>query len=225
MTEREHLDEVEQPIRALQLDDMKCTTKVRILIVDDDAATCQVIMAALEHEDFQIRSIVDPANLEQVLKSNESFHVVILDYILPGLVPEHVLAWLQAYQPEASVIVITGYPSVEGALNCLRARTFDYLTKPFQIAHLRQTVLRCLQSKGLVRLTEEALCVALGNALRERRKNAELTLAQLADKAGVSLGYLSQIEHGRNAASIEKLYRITAALGVPLSDLFESLEH
>jgi DNA-binding NtrC family response regulator len=208
---------------AMRLDDMQCTTTVRILVVDDDAATCQVITAALEHKEFQIVSVSDPAQLEMVLKGNVSFHLVILDYILPGLSADQVLTWLQENQPDASVIVITGYPSMEGALNCLRARTYDYLTKPFQIAHLRQTVQRCLQDKSLLRMTEETLCLALGNAIRERRKAADMTLAQLARRAGVSLGYLSQIELGKSAASIEKLYRVCLGLGVRLPDLFETI--
>lgn len=209
---------------AMRLDDMQSTTEIRILIVDDDVATCQVVAAALEHPDFRIRTISNPAELEAMLTGGEKFDLVVLDYVLPGLAPEQVLAWLQEHQSEAAVIVITGYPSMEGALNCLRARTFDYLTKPFQIAHLRQSVLRCLQAKRLLRLTEEALCIALGNSIRDRRKEANLTLAELAQRAGVSIGYLSQIELGKSIASVEKLYRISLGLGIRITDLFETFQ-
>ena len=120
--------------------------------------------------------------------------------------------------------MVTAYPSIEGALNCLRARTYDYLTKPFQIAHLQRIVTRCLESKGLLRLSEQALRESLGNAIRERRKAMSLTLAAMAQRTGVSLGYLSQIELGKNSASIETLYRISLGLGLRMSDLFQSVQ-
>ena len=85
-------------------------------------------------------------------------------------------------------------------------------------------MLRCLESKGLLRMSEEALRESLGAAIRERRKAQSLTLAQMAERANVSLGYLSQIELGKNSASIETLYRISLGLGVRMADLFEQAQ-
>jgi DNA-binding NtrC family response regulator len=147
----------------------------------------------------------------------------VLDYVLPGLEHEQVLSWLQQYHPDAQLIVITGYPSVEGAQTALRARAFDYITKPFPLLHLRQRVLKCLESVGLLRMTADALREAIGTAIRERRKALNLTLADIVKKTGISLGYLSQIELGKNSASIETLYRLCLALKFKLSDLFADL--
>ena len=119
---------------------------------------------------------------------------------------------------------MTAYPSIDSALNCLRARTYDYLTKPFQVGHLQRIVTRCLEGKGLLRLSEEALRQSLGNAIRERRKALGLTLAQMAQRTNVSLGYLSQIELGKNSASIETLYRISLGLGMKMADLFLTIQ-
>jgi len=46
----------------------------------------------------------------------------------------------------------------------------------------------------------------------------------MANRTGVSLGYLSQIELGKNSASIETLYRISLGLGIKMSELFESVQ-
>jgi DNA-binding NtrC family response regulator len=161
--------------------------------------------------------------MEAKLK-HKQYNVILLDYVIPGLQPEQVFGWVQRHQPEASIIVVTGYPSMDSALNCLRARTFDYLTKPVQLAQLQDTVTRCLESKGLLRMSEEALREALGAVIRERRKAQTMTLAQLADRTKISLGYLSQIELGKNSASIETLYRICLGLGTKLADLFHAVE-
>jgi CheY-like chemotaxis protein/DNA-binding XRE family transcriptional regulator len=207
-------------------DDLRCAKEVRILILDDDEATCKVMSAALAGHGFQIRSVSDPAQMQAALQTppGEAYHLLLLDYVLPGLEPDQVFGWVRDLQPDASVIVVTGYPSIDSALNCLRARTYDYLTKPFQIAQLRQAVTRCLESKGLLRMSEEALRESLGAAIRERRKGLGLTLAQMAARTDVSLGYLSQIELGKNSASIETLYRICLALGIKMSELFQAVQ-
>src|SRR5439155_7013411 len=152
------------------------------------------------------------------------YHLIILDYVLPGLDPEQLFGRVREHQPQASLIVVTAYPSIDSALTCLRARTYDYLTKPFPIAHLQKTVMRCLEGRGLLRMSESALRESLGNAIRERRKALSLTLAQMAQRTGVSLGYLSQIELGKNSASIETLYRISLGLGIKIADLFQTVQ-
>jgi len=207
-------------------DQLRCAKEVRILVIDDDEATCKVIEAALGGHGFVIQTVSDPALAAAKLQSPspDLYHLVILDYVLPGLEPEQVFSWVRDNQPDASIIVVTGFPSIDSALNCLRARTYDYLTKPFQVSQLRQVVLRCLENKGLLRMSEEALRESLGQAIRERRKGLGLTLAQMAARTDVSLGYLSQIELGKNSASIETLYRICLALGIKMADLFQAVQ-
>jgi CheY-like chemotaxis protein len=212
------------PDRTPALAGLQCAATVHVLVVDDDVATCQVVKTALAHPDFRIDTVSDPAAVGTQLRGPTEYHLVILDYVLPGLNTEQVLNWLRDHQPDASLVVMTGYPSIEGALNCLRARAFDYLTKPFQISHLREVVFRCLQNKGLMRMTESALREALGQTIRDKRKALGYTLAEMAKRTGVSLGYLSQIELGKNSASIETLYRVSLALNVRIADLFQSIQ-
>jgi DNA-binding response OmpR family regulator len=206
------------------LRELQSSGDIRILILDDDPATCSVIQAALSNRDFVIDVVSDPSLVESALSRSNHYHLIILDYVLPGLEPDSVFAWIRDSQPDANIVVVTGYPSVDSALNCLRARTYDYLTKPFQVDQLREIVFRCLESKGLLRMTEEALRESLGNAIRERRKALGLTLSNMSDRTNVSLGYLSQIELGKNSASIETLYRICLALGMKMSDLFQAVQ-
>jgi transcriptional regulator with XRE-family HTH domain len=73
-------------------------------------------------------------------------------------------------------------------------------------------------------MSERALCEALGAVIRERRKGLGLTLAQMAQRTKVSLGYLSQIELGKNSASIDTLYKISLGLGVKMADLFHAIQ-
>jgi len=203
--------------------DFQPSGEIRLLVLDDDPQTCQLISAALNNQGFVIDTLSDPAHAEEWLKSQQ-YHLILMDYVLPGLDSERVFGWIHDYQPDASVIVLTAYPSIESALNSLRARAFDYMTKPFQVDQLNKLVVRCLEGKGLLRMTEEALRESLGAVIRERRKSLKLTLQQMSQRTGVSLGYLSQIELGKNSASIETLYRISLALGMRMADLFQAVQ-
>ncbi len=197
--------------------------EIRLLVLDDDPLICQLIKRALAHHAFTIEIVSDPMQMNAKLMEG-AYDLIILDYLIPGVSFEQILNEIQQHQSSASVIVVTAYPSLDSALHCLRARIHDYLSKPFELPALESAVLRCLESKGLLRLSEEALRETLGAAIRERRKALKLTLAELARKADLSVGYLSQIELGKNSASIETLYRISMGLSIRLADLFQHIQ-
>lgn len=196
---------------------------IRLLVIDDDPSIGRLIEAALAQHQFVIDVVAETDLVHKQLQKND-YHLIILDYVLPGLETQKVLEWVQTFQPDAGIIVVTAYPSIDSALQCLRAHTFDYLTKPFSVESLQRSVIRCLESRGLLRLSEEALRQHLGATIRERRKSLGLTLAEMARRTNVSLGYLSQIELGKNSASIETLYRIALGLQMRVADLFQSLQ-
>lgn len=196
---------------------------VRLLVVDDDPAIGRLVQAAFAANAFHIDVVSDPNQVLRQVRS-AAYQVIILDYVLPGLGADQVMQAIRDHQPDASVIVVTAFPSIDSALHCLRAHTYDYITKPFHVEQLKKVVLRSLEARGLLRLSEEALCEQLGAAIRERRKNMGLTLADMAKRTGLSLGYLSQIELGKNSASIGTLYRIALGLRVRVADLFQSIQ-
>src|SRR4051812_35263730 len=66
--------------------------------------------------------------------------------------------------------------------------------------------------------------VDVGERLRTLRSLRRLTLREVAERAGLSESFLSQVERGRASASIAPLRRIADALGVAISDLFQPLE-
>jgi transcriptional regulator with XRE-family HTH domain len=71
---------------------------------------------------------------------------------------------------------------------------------------------------------ERALERALGSQIRALRRQQDLSGADLASAAGISLGMMSKIENGQISASLATLQSLSAALSVPLSSLFASFE-
>ncbi len=72
--------------------------------------------------------------------------------------------------------------------------------------------------------SEHTLEQSLGTTVRTLRKQADLTLADLASAAGISLGMLSKIENGQISPSLSTLQALATALNVPLTALFASFE-
>ncbi|HUO23419.1 MAG TPA: XRE family transcriptional regulator [Caulobacteraceae bacterium] len=73
-------------------------------------------------------------------------------------------------------------------------------------------------------VNERALERALGAQIRNLRRKQDLSGADLASAAGISLGMMSKIENGQISASLSTLQSLSAALSVPLSSLFASFE-
>src|SRR6516162_3484283 len=67
-----------------ELDSLYCVGEVRILILDDDTAVSRVIQTALARTNFTVDSVSDPLLMEAQLKE-KPYHVVVLDYVIPGL--------------------------------------------------------------------------------------------------------------------------------------------
>ena len=120
------------------------TPSRRVLIVDDDAETCRLI-AELVAEDG--RELQQAHTAEDAIERarTEPFDLVISDINLNG--PESGLDVLKAFKranPTGEVVLISGFGTLDTAVEAVRAGAFDYISKPFNIAEVRATVARAL---------------------------------------------------------------------------------
>jgi DNA-binding NtrC family response regulator len=130
---------------------------------------------------------------------------------------------VRAIDSDICVIVMTGYPSVQTAVDSMKAAAFDYLQKPFDLQELRSVMERAIREKGLIVDAEERVNQMLGARIRSQRKSRSLTLRQLANKTALSVSLISQIELGKSAASVATLRKLATALGVSLAELFDGV--
>ena len=110
--------------------------------------------------------------------------------------------------------IITGYPSLDSAVQSMKLDAVDYLKKPFNPEEFRAVVDRVMRKKGLLRTPEENLHRVIGETIRNLRKERGLTLKQMARRTGLSVSLLSQIERAESSASIRSLYKVATALDV-----------
>jgi ribosome-binding protein aMBF1 (putative translation factor) len=106
------------------------------------------------------------------------------------------------------------------------ARALEKLRTEFESSgkgELLFVVAEAIRERGLLVDLETQLNSEIGRRVRERRHAAALTLKQLANRTGLSVSLISQIELGKSAASLSTLHKLAAALGVPMTYFFETL--
>ncbi len=196
--------------------------KLRILVVDDDRDVCDYLQDFLTREGYLVQALVKP--MDALLEIKEGRHqIVLLDIRMPELDGVQLLRQIRAIDSDICVIIMTAYPSVDSAVDTMKADAFDYLRKPFDNEQLRAVIQRAVREKGLVVDAEERVNQLLGSKIRQLRKERNLTLKQLANKTALSVSLISQIELGKSAASVSTLRKLAAALAVTLSSLFDGI--
>jgi DNA-binding NtrC family response regulator len=119
-----------------------------ILVVDDDEAVRDSCRQTLERSGHRVLTAHDGVEgLRTVLQ--QAVDLVLLDLKMPGLGGVEFLRRVRAERADLDLIVITGYSSVESAVECMRLGAYDYLTKPFNAETLRLAVGRALEKRTL----------------------------------------------------------------------------
>ena len=140
--------------------------RLRIAVIDDEAIARRAICRILGKDGYEIETFSDG---ESFLKRFQEgiFDLAICDFKLPALNGLDVLKEVKARQPLTEVILMTGYGSVETAIEAIRAGAFHYLSKPLKIAELRSLVDRALEKVRLIR-EKELLKKALFSRSRQQ---------------------------------------------------------
>jgi DNA-binding NtrC family response regulator len=197
----------------------KAVAPMRVLVVDDDREICDFMETFLAKDGVDVKTVSDPESASEEVK-NGGYHLVVLDLMMPKLDGVEVLSRIRKVDSDVAVVIFTGYPSLDTAVQSMKLDAVDYLKKPFDPDEFREVVDRVMRKKGLLRSPEENLHRVIGETVRNLRKEANLTLKQMARRTGLSVSLLSQIERAESSASISSLYKIAVALDVKIQDLF-----
>ncbi len=119
-----------------------------ILVVEDKGALQQMLSATLTEEGYEVDVASD--GQEGINKAREKrYDLVLTDLKLPGADGMKVLSEVKEADPEASVIVMTAYGTVESAVQAMKIGAFDFLTKPFDTDRLSLLIKRALENRRL----------------------------------------------------------------------------
>lgn len=115
----------------------------RVLVVDDEPDVRALLQDFLRPQGYQVRGVGDgAAAVREIL--HEAPNLVLLDIDMPTLDGIDTLRAIRAIAPEVRIVMISGKASLDVARRSLVHGAFDYITKPFDLEHLRDVVATAL---------------------------------------------------------------------------------
>jgi DNA-binding NtrC family response regulator len=197
---------------------------IHVAVLDDDPDFRTYIEDFLKDEGaYHVRAYAHP---EDLIKDAEQRvpDVVLLDMKMGEFKGEKVLEQLLTRWPNLCVIVVTGYPSLEDMRATFKLRVFDYLSKPFSLNQLRQTLRNAIEAYGLGRTDQDRLRERLGHRIKLLRVERDWSLKDLASLTKLSVSQISSIERGANMPSMESLLAIARAFEKRPSEILSSID-
>lgn len=146
-------------------------TMPHILIVDDDISICKTLSAILQSERTQITTATTAKKAIEKTKT-EFFDIVLLDVKLPDMEGTQLLEKLQEITPQTIKIMITGYPSIQNAVQALNLGADSYIMKPISPAKLTETIRNKLEAKQQAeKITKEKLAEWVQSEVHKKRSS------------------------------------------------------
>ncbi len=119
-------------------------TDLRILVVDDEEMILKLLRESLEIQGYQVETAQDGQEALHRLEE-QAFHIVLTDLNMPGLNGQTLLDKIKTRWPLLEVIVITGYATMEAAVEALKAGASDFISKPLRLARIQSIINRSYQ--------------------------------------------------------------------------------
>ena len=121
----------------------------KILVIDDEEIVRESCVQILKSQDYQVKTADDGTMGLEILRE---FHpdLVLVDLKMPGMSGFEVLEEIYAFDATIVTIVITGFATVNSAVESMKKGTFDFIPKPFQPDELRLVIQRGLDRRNLV---------------------------------------------------------------------------
>lgn len=129
------------------------TETPRVLAVDDEEVVCESIRRVLTGEGYHVRTTTSSKEGVELLR-REHFDLLLLDIKMPEMDGIEVLRRARDVSPETEVLIVTGYATIDTAVEAIKLGAFDYLEKPVSPPQLLVATARALERKHLVDLTQ-----------------------------------------------------------------------
>ena len=135
-----------------------------IVVVDDEIRQAEIIVKILEDHGYRVKGTSRPHEVVDIARSN-SLDLVITDQAMPGMDGIKLLETLSSMQDPPLVIILTGYGTISKAVEAMKKKAFDYITKPIDMDRLLMIVKNALELKRLDRENRELRAIIKGEGL------------------------------------------------------------
>jgi len=122
-----------------------------VLVVDDDQSVIESFKVALDNYNVLATNSGEIA-LDKIKK--EDINVVLLDILMPGMDGMDVLRKIKELDKNIDVIMVTAIKTVKTAIEAMKLGAYDYITKPFDVDELLESIRKAIERQGLLREVE-----------------------------------------------------------------------
>jgi len=124
---------------------------MRILIVDDEKIALRNLEHIMKKEGYDVVSTQSGAQAIKLLELSleNEFDVVLTDLKMPGVDGMEVLAQAKRICPDTEVVMVTGYATMDSAIEAVKAGAYHYVSKPFELDEVRRVVKKALEKRAL----------------------------------------------------------------------------
>jgi DNA-binding NtrC family response regulator len=123
--------------------------KIRILVVDDEMVVREGLRRVLEGDKYDVETCASGRSALDLMQEKD-FDLVVTDLKMPGMSGLEVLKAVKILQAEVPVIIITGYSTVDTAVEAMKNGAIDYIAKPFAPDQLMEKVGKALEQKTVL---------------------------------------------------------------------------
>lgn len=125
------------------------TSRGKVLVVDDEKNLCRILSKILGEVGYEVSiALTAPEALQSI--EHETFDAVLTDIRMPGMDGIELLERIKKEDTEVAVIMMTAYPSVEGAVRAMNAGAYHYIQKPFDNEEVLVILERALERRSLL---------------------------------------------------------------------------
>ena len=125
------------------------TATPRILVVDDEKHIRKILSIMLSKKGYDVHTAESGDEALQITATT-SFDAVITDIRMPGMDGLDLLARLKSQDPDAIVIVVTAFSSVETAITAMKNGAYDYISKPFKEDEIYLVLQKALERQRII---------------------------------------------------------------------------
>ena len=122
--------------------------KEKILLADDEPNIIRLLSAVLKDEGYEIKTAANPNDTKKLVESWKP-DLVLLDLVFKGYEENgmDVLRYIKKIDPYVQVVIITGYGSINSAVEAIKLGAYDYLTKPLKLEEINLITKRALEAR------------------------------------------------------------------------------
>src|SRR5688500_2074645 len=120
----------------------------RLLIVDDESALVTALVSTLREHGYTAVGATTPTDALELIR-RQRFDIMLTDLHLPEMDGIALLREAQAIDPTLSVVMMTGFGSIDTAVDAMKAGAVDYIVKPFQLKSVLAILSRALSIRQL----------------------------------------------------------------------------